>query len=118
MTTQTFWLSFADPFRNEGEQLLGCAVVDVTEAEYEAAIPFANEQRASHGLPPPDDEVYWLTAAIRKAHQTGCNPGGQVASARIDSHPEFATIGARYPRNVLLSRAEVEALEPPEGEPT
>jgi hypothetical protein len=39
------------------------------------------------------------------------NPGGEVACARLDDVPGFAIQGRRYPRGVLLSKADVEAID-------
>lgn len=110
--TQTWWLSFADSARPSGEQFAGVAIVDVTEADMLAAVPWVLERRMGSGAPPPTDEaVYWLGAAIRKSWQAGCNPGGEVASWRIDDRPDFARLGPRYPRHVLLTKAQVELID-------
>ncbi len=108
---RTYWLSFADGDRPRGQQFLGVAVVDVTEADCDRAVPFVVRRRPP-GSPPPEDEVLWVGAAITKAHETGCNPGGEVGSLRIDDHPDFAVRGPRYPRFQLLSRADLDALDP------
>jgi hypothetical protein len=42
---QTFWLSFTDPSRPTGAQFLGVAVVDVTAADRDAAVPFVLARR-------------------------------------------------------------------------
>lgn len=95
--TRTFWLSFADENRPSGDQFLGVAVVDVTDAEIEAARPFL----------PPTARVgaEFIMAAIRKAHALGCNPGGQV---RLTEVPVIMM--AETPRGVLLSRAQLVTL--------
>lgn len=110
--TQTWWLSFVDPDRPEGEQFLGAVVVDVDEADVALAEPAATAIRASHGLPPlsePRDQ--WMAAAIGKASRLHVNPGGEVASLRLDAIPGFATECPPYPRNQILSRAEIEKLD-------
>lgn len=104
--TMTFWLSFCDASRPEGDQFLGAAVVDVTAAEI-AAAKVEIDQRFPRHLP----DAEGIAAATRKAHQLGCNPGGEVASMRLDDLPGFATISSRYPRGRLLSRAEVTSID-------
>lgn len=110
--TRTYWLSFCDSDRPTGQQFLGVVVIDVTKADVDAAAGFLAKRRAEFHLPPADDEARWLAGAIRKAHVLGCNPGGEVASHRLDDLPDFAKHGPRYPRGKLLSKAEIEALEP------
>ncbi len=46
-----WWLSFCDPSRPKGQQLLGVSIVQATDS----------------------------AAAVAKAHRLGCNPGGEVA---------------------------------------
>ncbi|HEV3217874.1 MAG TPA: hypothetical protein VGZ27_19265 [Vicinamibacterales bacterium] len=112
--SQTWWLSFC------GEHFLGVAVVDVTEDEALEMVEFVVDRRRENGLPcdPADlnaaDEgatACWLAAVIRKAHATGCNPGGQVAGQRIDELPLFANFGHLYPRGKLLSKADVQEID-------
>lgn len=104
MVTKTFWLSFCDPDKPKGEQFLGAAVVDVTdEMAAEALIDVILR------FPMAMDEAEWPAAATREAHRTGCNPGGEVAITEITEAPP--DILAAYPRNQLLSRAEIEALD-------
>lgn len=101
-TMKTFWLSFCDAERPEGERFLGACIVDVTDEEAADALieialrfPFAQ----------PDAE--WIAAATRKAHILGCNPGGQVASMEIEhDHPNLAL----YQRGVLMDRATCERI--------
>lgn len=102
---RTFWLSFCDGKRPAGEQFLGACLVDVTQAEasqalIEIAFSFPD---ALHGSE-------WVAAATRKAHREGCNPGGEIASADVtDGPPEMLSL---YPRNRLMSKAELEAIAP------
>jgi hypothetical protein len=109
---QTWWLSFCDSDKPKGQQFLGVIVVDVDEPDVARAEPAATAIRGSHGLPPlsdPGDQ--WMAAAIDKTHRLKVNPGGAVASVRLDTHPEFAKYSARYPRGVLLSRADLDAID-------
>jgi hypothetical protein len=46
-------------------------------------------------------------AAVERSHAIGVNPGGQVAIVRCDARKV-----RRYPRERLLSRAELEQLGP------
>jgi len=95
---KTFWLSFSDPDRPAGQRFLGVCIVDVTVEM--AAEAFAQvTRRWPHRQA---DGAEWLAAAIRQAHQLGCNPGGDVASWEVP--PDIA---ARCPRNRLLLRPEL-----------
>lgn len=104
-TTQTWWLSFCDSERPTGEQFLGVAIVDVTAAEAARAKALIDMQFPQHQ---PGAE--WIAAATQKAWAMGCNPGGEVGSARIDDAPTFAEMNASCPRNRLLSKAELTVL--------
>lgn len=108
--TQTWWLSFCDGDKPEGEQFLGVAIVDVTEDDANTVHDLVTRRRAMHGLPPAERGVEWMAAAVERSHFTGCNPGGEVACLRIDEAPEFAAHDATLPRNRLLSKSELEAL--------
>jgi hypothetical protein len=99
--TRTFWLSFCDPDRLEGQQFLGVAVVEVSTAEADAA---STEVRARFPHAKPGAE--WIAAATRKAWVLGCNPGGEIMFADITD----AVHGREVPRHRLLSRHEVTAL--------
>lgn len=101
--TRTYWLSFCDSDKPKGEQFLGACVVDVTEGQAAEAFALKPEMHDK-------EEGPWIGGAIRQAWLAGVNPGGQVLSARIDEAPQAAL----YPRLVLMSRADIEALEPSE----
>jgi hypothetical protein len=101
---KTFWLSFVDEDRPEGDRFLGVAIVQVTEADVVAALaPLA------HHFPKrlPDSE--WLAAALWKAHQLGCNPGGQAASLELHAGEVPPAIWLHR----LLTRAEADAVPGP-----
>ncbi len=106
MNTRTYWLSFCDGDRPKGQQFLGALVVDVTDAEAEAARIEIDQRFPQHA-----PEAEWIAAAARKAWQHGCNPGGEIATVRIDDAEHFATMSPRYPRLHLLSRADVAAID-------
>ena len=112
---QTWWHSFCDSDRPKGQQFLGALVMDVTADEINAIRDEVDTRQMLNFVPLSHDvDVYGMAASIRKAHQLGVNPGGEVQSGRIDGHQEAAV----YPRAVLLSRGDIEALEPagsPEG---
>ena len=97
METRTFWLSFVDPDRPKGQRNLGAAVVDVTEDDAEA-----EKGELAAKCPQHMEGAEWIAAASRKAWQTGCNPGGEMASMDIT--------GIEPPRELpkyqLLSREE------------
>jgi hypothetical protein len=96
--TRTYWLSFTDDARPAGSRLLGVCVGDVLTEEAEAQRPRL--------LPQSQPGAEWLAAAMRKAWDNGCNPGGSVASYNITGHHE-ADIA---PRHVLLSKDDLLAL--------
>ena len=52
------------------------------------------------------DDVVNLTDAIDASHRLGINPGGEVLSCEID----VTKIPADFPRNVLLSKADLDKL--------
>src|SRR5438094_10123196 len=102
--TKTFWLSFSDPDRPKGEQFLGVCLVDVTQADADAA-----RRDLARRHPQAQDGAEWLAAAITKAHRLHCNPGGEVMSFEV---PPDVPEAAMYPRNQLLSREDLEAIAP------
>jgi len=104
MVTKTFWLSFCDAERPKGRQFLGVAVVDVTDEDAANALidvvlkfPFAQEG------------AEWISAASQKAWQMGCNPSGEMASFEMPHDDERTFM---YPRNTLLQKSDIDALEP------
>ena len=102
--TKTFWLSFSDPDRPKGEQFLGVCLVDVTQADADAA-----RRDLARRHPQAQDGAEWLAAAITKAHRLHCNPGGEVLSFEV---PRDHSMAAKYPRNRLLSKQALEAIAP------
>lgn len=99
MEQRTYWLSFLDEQRPAGQRFLGVCVVDVDADDAEAVrdeliVKFPNHAEGAE----------WIAAAIRAAHEMGCNPGGQVASVVVPA-------SCPAPRNRLLSKADVERLE-------
>jgi hypothetical protein len=108
--TQTWWLSFCDPDRPEGQQFLGVVIVDVDEWDKALGEIGATAIRASHGLPPLTDAPdQWFAAAVSKTHRLHVNPGGEAKGHRVDeiAPPEEL---ARCPRNRLLLEPELDAL--------
>lgn len=105
MLTRTIWLSFLDPDRPEGDRILGVTVVDVTEDQATAAA-----LTLAAFFPKAGRGAAWIAAAIQQAHQTGSNPGGEVATVDLTdvTAPEKL---AQIPRNRLLTRPELERLE-------
>lgn len=100
---KVFWLSFCDTHKPEGSQFLGACVVDVTAEE---AQDVAFDVMLRFPFAQPGSE--WLAAASRKAHQLGCNPGGEMASCEIPAdHPQLA----RYTFGVLMDRATIEQID-------
>lgn len=98
--TRTFWLSFVDETRPEGDRFLGVCVVDVTDEDAARAKEF-QARRFPGALPGAE----WLGAAIRKSHAIGCNPGGNAAGLDITNTTLPIPI-----KNKLLSFEELEAF--------
>lgn len=92
---RTYWLSFASE-----QGFLGACVVDVTEEQAAQVLKDVPEIYDK-------EEGPWVVAAARVAHREGCNPGGEVAAWRFDD----VKTGVDYPKNVLMSRADIERLE-------
>jgi hypothetical protein len=96
-----FWLSFADAARAEGQRFLGACVVEVTEP---MALAMRDELRERFPRHQPGAE--WLAAAVRKTHQLGINPGGEVMTVELpDDLPEALTT---VPRDRLLTPHELQ----------
>ncbi len=76
-----YWMSFCDGSRPAGQQFCGVAIVEA------------------------DD----LRDAVRVAWETGCNPGGQIASVEIP--PERLTGLENVPRNTLMDRTALESYD-------
>jgi hypothetical protein len=98
---RTFWLSFGDPDRPKGEQFLGVAIVDVTDADAARA-----KRLVMARFPHAHSGSEWIAAAGQVAWATGCNPGGQILT--IDVTGEHET--DKLPRNRLLSKADLSDL--------
>lgn len=76
-----WWLSFSDSSKPKGSQWLGCAIVEA-----------------------PD-----LGAAVRVAHLTGCNPGGEVMGQHLHPSSSGETAPPETMRNRLITdRGELE----------
>lgn len=98
---RTYWLSFVDPDRPAGQRFLGVAIVEVTATEAAAARP---------RLPPQAKPgMEWHGAALRKAWQTGCNPGGEVEHYELDP-AHLASAPSALPRHRLMQKPELQAL--------
>jgi hypothetical protein len=101
--SKVFWLSFCDGTRPKGEQFLGVCLIEVSAAEADDA---AVDVMLRFPLAQPGSE--WLAAATRKAHQLGCNPGGEVACQEMPvGHPNLS----RYQFGVLMDRATCERID-------
>jgi hypothetical protein len=99
---RTFWLSFCGPKVSEHvDSFRGVCVIDVSEAE-----AFLAREHMTKRFPhaPPGGE--WLGAALNKAWKLKCNPGGDVNGFDVTGQPEMDLV----PRNMLLSRADLELL--------
>ncbi len=105
MIDKLFWLSFV----GEDGRNKGCCIVEVTAEEaYDSKVDLIMR------FPKHLQGAEWIAAAIRKAHQTGCNPGGDVMSYDITgvltdkSMSSLALISA--PRHVLMQRQEMHKM--------
>ncbi len=111
VTTQTFWLSFADGQRPEGQQNLGVAIVDVRPEDADEGEARARALRRANGIVTGVmlDADRYTAGAVYVSHLMGCNPGGDVQIMRIDHAPGFADRDAlgKLPRNRLMSEAEL-----------
>lgn len=94
MTTRTYWLSFVDPEKTEGESFLGVCLIDVT---------FEDVHQVPGRFRLPDGG--WLAAAVQKSWKVGCNPGGAVAGYDITPGGPNA-----LPRDRLLSAADLDGF--------
>lgn len=92
--SMSFWLSFAD---SSGH--LGVAIVEVTEEEATDQIEWV-KSRNIHGI--VNEGADYLAAAMNKAHEMACNPGGSIHaySIPLDALPDV-------PRNRLMQKAEL-----------
>jgi hypothetical protein len=105
--TRTFWLSFVDPDRPEGQRNLGVCIIDIDELDIAAARVTLDKSRFASTYDPDKGPIVWAITA--KARDVGCNPGGEVASYEITDADNPAWL-ARLPRNTLLTKDEAEAL--------
>lgn len=69
MTTRLFWLSFF----NDANQPIGSCIVEVDDDDVESTSLVETIQTHVPDLP------VWMGAALRKSHEMGCNPGGNVS---------------------------------------
>jgi len=104
METRTYWLSFCDNDRPEGQRFIGACIVQVTLSEALTALASRPDMRDRVEGP-------WIGAAVLKAWALGCNPGGEVASARVDDFPGNARRLACYPHGTLMTKDEIEAID-------
>lgn len=100
---KVFWLSFCDSALPKGSQFIGGCVVKVTAEEADEA---AFDVMLQFPFAQPDAE--WIAAACKKAHQLGCNPGGEMASIEIDADNPML---AHYTFGVLMDKATIEAID-------
>lgn len=96
--TRTFWMSFADPEKPEGQQFLGVCILDVTTEDVVEGLPDMRRW-----FPRAEEGAEWNFAAMRKAHRLGCNPGGQIAYVDITGRHAPAPLI----KNKLLSHKEL-----------
>ena len=62
----TFWLTFSDPDASSDKRFLGVAIFDMDESGGELSV----------------------TEIVRKSHQLGINPGGQVLVQEVEAIPD------------------------------
>lgn len=97
---RAYWLSFVDPDRPKGERFLGVSIVQVSDEEVEAQ----REEAAGWAEPERGMEI---AAAVAKAWDMGCNPGGEVQGFRIDQAPKFEELKDKIVFHQLLSEADL-----------
>lgn len=97
---RTFWLSFCDPDRPKGRRFLGVCVVDVTDADIEAARTIARVK-----FPLAGEGADFIGGAMVAATRLGCNPGGEIAYTDVTDCEELYRA---YPRGVLMDRAAID----------
>ena len=102
---RTYWLSFCDNEKPQGQQFLGACIIEVEAIDAERAKALIDLQFPQHA---PGAE--WTAAATQKAHRQGCNPGGQVMS--IDMTENLPSDRVEHwqaiPRNRLMDRDELQ----------
>jgi hypothetical protein len=62
----TFWLTFSDPDASSDKRFLGVAIFDMDESGGELSV----------------------TEIVRRSHQLGINPGGQVLVQEVEGIPD------------------------------
>ena len=62
----TFWLTFSDPDASSDKRFLGVAIFDMDESEGELDV----------------------AEIVRRAHELGINPGGQVLVQEVEAIPD------------------------------
>jgi hypothetical protein len=82
------WMSFCDGTRPKGEHFLGACIVEIAET----------------GDPRTDSR-----AAITRAWEMGCNPGGEVMPATLTEAVSLR-VGPKW-KNRLLTRTECEEFD-------
>lgn len=96
-----FWMSFCDADRPKGQHFLGVSIVPVSQEEVDALMPEIIV-RFTHRLA----GVEWLAVASRKAHEMGCNPGGEVQAVELEGAP----LPDGVPLCKLMSKADLEGF--------
>ena len=74
--SKTIWLSFADPDAPRSTQFLGVAIVDIEEEDEKAALARHPEMFDKKKGPT-------ILAAVTKARDMLCNPGGEVRGMEL-----------------------------------
>lgn len=74
-TVRRIWLSFVD--RDQTPPFLGVAIVEITDED------IAEAQVALVNFPNHGPKADMVMAAVRKAKEMGCNPGGEVQANDI-----------------------------------
>lgn len=103
---KTIWLSFADPDAPKTTQFLGVSIVDIDEEDEKAAL-------ASHPTMFDKQKGPTILAAVTKARDMHCNPGGEVRGMEL-----VAPVAPQW-KNRLLNVSELRAagfISPAPGE--
>jgi len=101
---RVYWITFTDTTGTE-DNCLGCCLVTVTEDDMLKCKWHLASLTSDEG-------DYWASAAVARAKEMGCNPGGYAFVYRIDCHPNFERFQSLYPYHQLMSLEEANAISP------
>lgn len=106
-----YYISFADPHKPQGDQFLGGCFVEVRDMDAFRAVNSIKTRRIEVGHWPSEitEEEAWAASAVERAHELGCNPGGEAILMLVPLEREEA-VRASGKMATLLTREEIDAL--------